>query len=304
MQVFTLKFNGVFSSLSNALKDIAKKIGDKDDDIADWSPNPFYKWNPTYNPSAGTKNLTLVDGGEDGQNVPLYPHIQPIRGVDILFAIDSSADSGNGEGWPNGTSLIATYERSKNVTLQNGTAFPAIPDINTFINLGLNSRPTFFGCDSKNQSGPSPLIVYIANHPYSFLSNITTFTTTINNTERNQIIQNGYNVATMGNGTIEQEWPVCVGCAILSRSFERTQTTVPQACQDCFKRHCWNGTLDTRPVKFEPPLGGSAAKTPSLAVKAPSPGGAKPKKSAADRRSVKGYEMALLSLSFAVWRAL
>jgi lysophospholipase len=220
----------------------------------------------------------------------------------VIFAVDSSADSGNGQGWPNGTALISTYERSKNATLQNGTAFPAIPDLNTFINLGLNARPTFFGCDSKNQTGPTPLIVYIANHPYTFFSNITTFTTTINNTERNQIIQNGYNVATMGNGTIEEGWSVCVGCAILSRSLERTKTAVPPACQDCFKRHCWNGTLDTRPAfKYEPPLGGGAAKSPEVGLKTPS---GKAKKNAAERRSTQTSGLALLSLSLLVWFAM
>jgi lysophospholipase len=43
--------------------------------------------------------------------------------------------------WPNGTSLVATYQRSQS-SYANGTLFPEVPSQNTFVNLGLNSRPT------------------------------------------------------------------------------------------------------------------------------------------------------------------
>jgi hypothetical protein len=131
--------------------------------------------------------------------------------VDVIFAIDSSADTVYH--WPNGTSLVATYERSINATgIENGTAFPHIPDQNTFVNLGLNKRPTFFGCNSGNMSGPSPLIVYLPNSPYIYNSNVTTFDPSYNNTERNAIVQNGYDVATMANGTTDSQWPTCGLC--------------------------------------------------------------------------------------------
>jgi lysophospholipase len=63
-----------------------------------------------------------------------------------------------------------------------------------------------------------------------------------NNTERNAMIQNGYNAVTQGNGTLDAQWPACVGCAVLSRSFERTGQEVPGVCRGCFERYCWNGT--------------------------------------------------------------
>jgi lysophospholipase len=247
--------NGILATVTNWIHDLAERLDRQEDDIASWSPNPFRGWNPSLNKGANSRVLGLVDGGEDYQNIPLNPLIQPVRKVDVIFAVDSSADSGNLDGWPNGTALIATYERHLSPDIANGTVFPAIPDVNTFTNLGLNSQPTFFGCDAKNISGPSPLLVYIPNHPYTFYTNISTGTTTLKNKERNAIIRNGYHVATMGNGTVEPEWPACVGCAILSRSFDRTGTTPPQMCQDCFKKHCWNGTLDSRkPGKFTPKL--------------------------------------------------
>lgn len=125
------------------------------------------------------------------------------------------------------------------------TAFPAVPDVNTFVNLGLNTRPTFFGCDSSNLSSPAPLIVYLPNAPYVYNSNLSTFDLDYNDTERNAMVLNGYNMATQGNGSINDQWPTCVGCAILSRSLERTGTNVPDVCRRCFNRYCWDGTVDS-----------------------------------------------------------
>ncbi|KAL3420984.1 lysophospholipase plb1 [Phlyctema vagabunda] len=242
---FLLNINstGLPSFLTNIFTGILTDIGESNDDIAQFTPNPFYQFNNATNRNANTKELTLVDGGEDGQNVPLYPLIQPAREVDVIFAIDSSADTTYF--WPNGTSLVATYERSMNATIENGTAFPSIPDQNTFINLGLNTRPTFFGCDVANLTGPAPLVVYVPNAPYVYHSNVSTFDPDYNNTERNAIIENGYLVATMGNASRDAEWPACMACAVLSRSFYKTNTTVPATCTACFQRYCWDGTVNS-----------------------------------------------------------
>jgi lysophospholipase len=67
------------------------------------------------------------------------------------------------------------------------------------------------------------------------------------------MIQNGYDVATMGNGTVDSEWLTCVGCAVLSRSLTNTGTEAPAACIACFDRYCWNGTVNsTLPISYEP----------------------------------------------------
>jgi lysophospholipase len=225
-------------------------VSANEDDIASYDPNPFLGWNNKSNPSAQDTRLTLVDGGEDNQNLPLNPLIQPSRAVDVIFAIDSSADINN---YPNGSALRETYQRSLNSTISNHTSFPAIPDANTFINLGLNTKPSFFGCNSSNTTGPTPLIVYIANTPFIFKSNLSTFQLTTSDAERDLVIENGYLVATQANGTVGQNWPTCVGCAVLSRSFDRTGTKVPDACQACFQEYCWDGTLNTTTAPpFEP----------------------------------------------------
>jgi lysophospholipase len=100
-----------------------------------------------------------------------------------------------------------------------------------------------------------PLIVYIPNAPYVAYSNVSTLDLTYNDTQRDAIILNGYDVATMANGTTDESWPMCVGCAILSRSFHRTKTPVPTACTKCFDTFCWDGTRNsTKPAPYEPSL--------------------------------------------------
>ncbi|KAJ5550840.1 hypothetical protein N7461_005538 [Penicillium sp. DV-2018c] len=238
--------------IKSVFTDIFTKLDKSQDDIAVYDPNPFYQYNKASSPYANQKALDVVDGGEDLQNIPLHPLIQPERHVDVIFAVDSSADTTYY--WPNGTALVATYERSLNSTgIGNGTVFPAVPDQNTFVNLGLNTRPTFFGCDTSNLTGPAPLVVYIPNAPYTYNSNVSTFQLSTDDKQRDNIILNGYEVATMANSTLDANWSSCVGCAVLSRSFERTGTKLPDICNQCFDRYCWNGTVNsTTPHNYEP----------------------------------------------------
>ncbi|KAG9786422.1 lysophospholipase Plb2, partial [Aureobasidium melanogenum] len=173
----------------------------------------------------------------------------------VIFAIDSSADTTSDNGaanWPNGTSLVATYERTL-LPISNGTSFPYVPDQQTFVNLGLNYRPTFFGCNASNTTHMTPLIVYLPNAPYVYPSNVSTFDLQYNDTQRDYIIENGYDAVTQGNSTLDAQWPTCVGCAILSRSLDRTNTEVPEVCNQCFQRYCWDGTVDsTVNTTYEP----------------------------------------------------
>ena len=252
-----LSINGSSGIINTVLTGILSDIGQDNDDIADY-PNPFYHWNNATNRVAQLDQLTLVDGGEDLQNIPLHPLIQPERHVDVIFAIDSSADTAEPfdtgyANWPNGTALVATYARTF-LPISNGTIFASVPDQQTFVNLGLNNRPTFFGCDASNYSSETPLIVYLPNAPYVYQSNVSTYDLSYNDTERNFIIENGYDVATMGNGTLDSQWPTCVGCAILSRSLNRTGTPVPDVCTQCFDKYCWDGTRNSTVSAYRPEL--------------------------------------------------
>ena len=171
----------------------------------------------------------------------------------MIFAVDSSADtdarwptSESSANWPSGAAMEATYRRALS-WIQNGTSFPSIPSVNTFLNLQLNNNPTFFGCNASNftdNSRPPPLIVYLPNAPYVHHSNVSTFDPAYDTSERDLLVLNGYNLATQGNSTLDENWPTCVACAILTRSLERTNTSLPDVCGDCFERYCWDGTID------------------------------------------------------------
>ncbi|KLU88020.1 lysophospholipase Plb3 [Magnaporthiopsis poae ATCC 64411] len=246
--------SGIPQVVLAALREVATRVGDENDDIASYRPNPFLGYNSDGGAGslAGSVQLSLVDGGSDGQNIPLQPLIQPARRVDVVFAVDSSADTKYN--WPDGFALRVTYDRSLG-RIANGTVFPAVPDQATFLARGLNNRPVFFGCDvanltSSSSSSPSsssqpvpPLIVYMPNAPYTAMPNVSTFTPKYGLAQRDDIILNGYNMATQGNGTLDAEWSACVACAVLQRSLVRTGTAVPAQCSNCFSRYCWDGKL-------------------------------------------------------------
>ncbi|CAK9437543.1 uncharacterized protein LODBEIA_P19210 [Lodderomyces beijingensis] len=251
---FILQINT--TSLSNAVKDIITSIlqdvSEDGDDVAVYEPNPFYETDVGLSEHiAMNETYTLVDGGEDGQNIPLYPLFQPARDVDVVFAFDNSADTNLS--WPNGASLVQSYKRQF-APSGNGTIFPYVPDEQSFLNLNLTAKPTFFGCDAKNLTSLGrndsnvydvPLLVYIANRPFSYYGNTSTFKMKYDNKERNSIIQNGFEVASRYNLTLDEEWPACVGCAIIRRTQERSGQEQSEQCKRCFQRYCWDGSLDS-----------------------------------------------------------
>ena len=55
------------------INNILTDIGQDNNDIADYSPNPFFHYHNETSKNAQSKRLTLVDGGEDLENIPLHP---------------------------------------------------------------------------------------------------------------------------------------------------------------------------------------------------------------------------------------
>ncbi|TQS34772.1 hypothetical protein Golomagni_04833 [Golovinomyces magnicellulatus] len=213
----------------------------RNDNVAQFQPNPFLGFNPKINSIANDNELSLVDGGLDGQNLPLVPLLQPQRKMEVIIAVDSSANLNN---FPNGDSMIATLRRSLDGKLSKLVSFPLVPDNYSFVSLGLNKRPTFFGCDDSNKSPDTPMIVYIPNTDYVVASNISTMKNKYKRSLSNDLIRNGYEMATMANGTLDSQWPACLACAVLSRSMTRTKTQLPATCRKCFGTYCWNGSSD------------------------------------------------------------
>ncbi|GAB7348752.1 hypothetical protein MBLNU459_g7484t1 [Dothideomycetes sp. NU459] len=185
-------------------------------------PNPFHKY--TGSPSVSNQTeLDLVDGGEAGQNNPIWPLIQPSRNLSVIIVDDNSADTT--DNFPNGTEILTTYQQAQAAGL---TRMPYIPSVSTFVSEGLNKRATFFGCNEPN----AITIVWLPNVNYTYASNTPTLQLQYSKAETDGIIANGINVADQ-NG--DSQWATCLGCAIM----KKTGTTLPTACTACFTKYCY-----------------------------------------------------------------
>ncbi|PKI84563.1 lysophospholipase [Malassezia vespertilionis] len=239
--------NSFFHDLDKELNDVASV------------PNPFTGYRKNENPFQVVGDVYLVDGGEANQNIPLEPLLQPARPIDMIVAMDGSADTGSS--WPNGSALVETRKRMQLKEFSN-IAYPNVPDVDTIVNEGLNTRPTFFGCDGSNDiinkdtavNPLPPLIVYLASYPYSAYANTSTFQLGYNPTDQQNMLDNGFNVATMG-GQMD-DWHECLACASILRPLQRSKQPIPQNCQQCLQKYCWDGKKNnTKPGNFTPAVG-------------------------------------------------
>lgn len=239
-------------------------------DMALYEPNPFLNYkNPTYdivyNNMTVARNLQLSDGAFAGENVPLWPLLYKPRDLDAVFISDMSGDTN--KRYAAGRSLIHTYNRASGAVRNAEEGFNdkkkypqkhfmmPVPDENSFVNLGLTTKPTFFGCNAKQFMTPTqitnkdfstvpPLLIYIANTPISSYANLDNFQMAVSREEITDMIQNGFDVV---NQADEPDWPKCVACALLQRDRERQGQWNPTAeCRECFDKYCWNGKYDSR----------------------------------------------------------
>ncbi|GMF00936.1 unnamed protein product [[Candida] boidinii] len=148
--------------------------------------------------------MLLVDGGWSGEGVPLDPFIQPSREIDVVVIFDNDADSN--DSWPLGATLFETEERVLHYN-QDLKFYDLPSSIEEFVELGLNKRPVFFGCngddllshsygdeddDSDDFAHMLPLLIYFPNSYMTFSSNTSTLQLEYTNEERNAMIQNGF----------------------------------------------------------------------------------------------------------------
>ncbi|OLL23350.1 Lysophospholipase 2 [Neolecta irregularis DAH-3] len=202
-------------------------LGSRNDfDVANY-PNSFRNFGNSA--LAKEDELDLVDGGEDGQNIPLVPLLQESRNLDAIIAIDSSNDI---NGYPNGASVTKTalFAATHNLKFAD---VPGSTDL--FIEQGLNKRPVIFGCyASSAESGP--IIIYIPNAEYNFMSGQSTTKFTYSNAERDGMIRNGAVTVTHGGN---EDWDKCMACALSKRAMERNGADLSQ-CDSCFETYCWS----------------------------------------------------------------
>ena len=186
-------------------------------------PNPFYD----HDTSTLVKEepmLFLVDGAETERLIPLVPLLQPARGVNVVIAMDNSADV---DDFPDGRALLAT----QNYTKANGlTRMPVIPE-NIKIKMtsgSWNKRPAFFGCHDREKV----TIVYLPNMEYTFASNLKTEEVEFDSEEVEGMIENGLQIASKGG---DEGWAMCLGCVFL----EKTVSGLPEVCEACWKEYCF-----------------------------------------------------------------
>jgi len=214
--------NSSEDDLANVLQGIISLVHDPVfEDLFGLYNNPWYNYERSSRVSAD-KQLLLLDGGFSNQVSPIWPFIVDERPTDVLIVNDNSADTE--DNFPDGASIIQTYVQAQVAGL---TRMPFIPDNSTFLNEGLNTRATFFGCDEPNTT----FIVYLPNKEYSFNSGQPTSKIVYSKTETRGMIANGEQVASQDG---EEGWGLCLACAIKNRDEQ-----LPEGCEACFDKHCY-----------------------------------------------------------------
>jgi lysophospholipase len=245
---FTDTFNSTYGPMLSLLADLMPEP-DVEYDIASW-PNPFYGIAPDTFINSAQTNLNLVDGGEDGEVIPLQPLLVKARGVDVIFAIDATDDIND---FADGSSLIATQNRTS--LYPSAYSFPPVPtSMGEYTAQNLTTRPTFFGCYTTSSNTSTPLLIYLANGgpPHNGeapVTNTSTTQTSYLSSEIQAMLSQTFVITTQGyptNGTTKDpDWPSCLACAVVDRARERAGVTRSGICSSCMNRYCWDGSMLT-----------------------------------------------------------
>jgi len=149
--------------------------------------------------------------------------------------------------------------------------FPPLPGNQSDVNrLGLNRRPTFFGCDPKENPAEFPLLIYVPNAPpvdgSDPVTNTDTFKLQYQPWHTSQILDQSQ--ATAFSGFLEgqlgadPEYGTCLQCAAIDRARLKTNPITPRSdvCSKCFKRYCFDpaspppeGQIVGRRIQFKDP---------------------------------------------------
>lgn len=219
--------------------------------------------------------LDLVDGGLNGENVPLTPcvfeHTLLQHEVTVSTACSCLLElSIPSSPWtpqltrpthgptrprftPLGTVFSCSTARAASLSCRQTSPTSSTPavrllpfalfDVVTIAHTRTdNKRPTFFGCNVTDVSnGTYPLIVYIANAQAttnSFLTNTSTFKLDYSETEASSFLDVAHaNAAQLGR---DDQWPVCLSCALVDRTRQRANIDRSAACSACLNRYCYN----------------------------------------------------------------
>ncbi|KII92542.1 hypothetical protein PLICRDRAFT_172619 [Plicaturopsis crispa FD-325 SS-3] len=257
-------FNQILDTGTNTLKSFSSQDGagllyvlarqlrsvrTRADDVANW-PNPFNNVKPTTFEDSNSTWLELIDGSSNLENIPIGNLFVRARGLDVIVAVDASADEADNQ-WPNGTSLLASASRITNLLPASHQLFPPLPsDPDHFISTGVNQRPTFFGCDPTQNPPEWPLLIYLPNSPPLNGDNPVTNSGTFKlsyTPKYTQLFLDQAHANTIGgftpNGnTPDAKWGQCLQCAAVDRSRFKTSPVTPRSsfCTQCFQQYCFD----------------------------------------------------------------
>ncbi|THH04642.1 hypothetical protein EW146_g10126 [Bondarzewia mesenterica] len=256
--------SGILYVLSRQLQEVRTRA----DDVANW-PSPFQGIKSGNFEDSGSRWLELIDGSSNRENVPLGPMFVKARGLDVILAVDASAD--DPQGWPNGSSPTFSSNRIANLLQSSHQTFPPIPASPAeFVSTGINQRPTFFGCDPTEDPPEYPLVIYFPNSPPlngdDPVSNTGTFQLTYS-PKQTELFIDQVHANTIGGFTPDSNSPDpnfgrCLQCAALDRSRYKTSTQIARSdfCSTCFKQYCFDpsnppskAALPNRKLAFKDP---------------------------------------------------
>ncbi|KAE9987712.1 hypothetical protein EG328_001945 [Venturia inaequalis] len=184
--------------------------------------NPFFKY-PASSAVKDQEELYLVDGGQADQNNPVWPLLQPARGVDVILVNDNSADTDSN--FPNGTEILETYRQAQRTGL---IKMPFIPPVDEFVSKGLHQRATFFGCGDASKT----TLIFLPNFNFtSFNSGVPSSQFEYSSEQMTSMIEAGGRVATQ-NG--DKEWPKCLACGIVEKKIKLV--ALPVGCRGLAKK--------------------------------------------------------------------
>lgn len=236
------------------IENFLNKLSKEGLDIAQYRPNPFM--NSEYAGSKSIANndtLYIMDGGLANETLCISSLLTTQRNIDAVLAMD------NGDTWPNGQPLVVAYERQFS-SQGKSMVIPHVPDEKTFLHNNLTAKPTFFGCDASNMTDlvkdgvTPPIVMYFATRPFSFFANTSLFKLSYTDEEKKGMIRNGFETVTRLNGTIDEDFPKCVGCALIKREQERQGIEPSEECQACFAEYCWDGQRFETDEPYYPPV--------------------------------------------------
>jgi lysophospholipase len=100
-----------------------------------------------------------------------------------------------------------------------------------------------------------PIVLYAADFPYTAYTNLSFIVTSVTNPQVTDLSNNGLALFSQDSNRLAEGWTQCIACAAIDRSLGRLGWARPEACENCFKKHCWDGTVeDSQPSFLEPAL--------------------------------------------------